>query len=156
MPTKKPTTKNTKKTTVKNPVAKKSATKKPTVIKTVKTISKTTPKTSVVVKEINKNNSCTPCPKGKALIASLIAILVVINTILLALLFFKNPNETAFYDALEKFEAAKVGGEANYKVVKEIYELPAYQEDQMRRLEATLGTLKQMDADGTTLPIIAN
>jgi len=153
MPTKKTTT---KKTTTKKPVTKKTTTKKPVAKKTIKTVTKATPKTSVVVKEINKTNNCVSCPKGRAVIASIFAILLIINTILLALLFFNNPNQTAFYDALESFEATKVGGETNYNVVKEIYKLPAYQEDQMRRLEATLGTLKQMEADGTTLPILTN
>jgi len=157
MPAKKTTTKKTtKKTTTKKPTAKKTVTKRTTTKKA------TNPVATVIVKKQPTNHKtntscCTTSNCGK-FAPHIIVILLLINTFLLVFMFLKKPVEieqtveTAFYNALEKFEATKVGGEENYNVIKEIYNLEAYQQDQKRRLDTTLNTLKQIQKDGTTLP----
>jgi len=140
MPAKKTTT--TKKATTKKPVA-----KKPTVKKTVKRTTSVAKKpTTVIVKEnsIKKETCNTPCGNPKA-IATFAIILLVINTILLGLLVFKTTSQKALFGAMEEFEAMRVGGIENHNIMKEIYKLDAYKNDQKMRLETTLNALQQMN-----------
>lgn len=102
--------------------------------------------TTVVVKEkAVKQESCTSnssCDKKKA---CMILILLGINTILLWLIAFKMTSHKALFGAMEEFEAMRVGGVENHNIMKEIYGLNAYKNDQKMRLETTLNALNQME-----------
>lgn len=149
--TKKATTKKatTKKVVNKNPVSKKTVTRKVTNKKpTTKPAIKKTP--AVIVKEnvIKKNAYAEPTyTKIKSI---MVVILLLINTALLCIIAFRTTTHTALFTAMEDFEAMKVGGQENHKIMEEIYQLDAYKNDQKNRLETTLNALKQMDLNQPT------
>lgn len=149
MATKKTTT---KRTTTKKPAAKKTATRKPAAKKTTtrrvvtkKPAIKKTP--AVIVKEntIKKSTCQAPCKVGPILVV----ILLIINTALLFIIAFKTTSNKALFTAMEDFEAMRVGGPENHEIMKEIYKLDAYKNDQKTRLETTLNALQQMNLTPT-------
>ena len=146
--TKKPVTKKTSTTaSKKTPVTKTVAAQKKPVVVTKKPV--VTPKAEVIVKEKTVKNSCekTSCHKARAALAM---ILLVINTVLLGLIAFKATTQNTLFGALEEFEAMRVGGQENHNIMKEIYKLDAYRNDQKMRLETTLNALQQMNLNTDT------
>jgi len=152
MPTKKTTT---KKSTNKKPVTKKTTTKKVTTRKPTTSASRKTP--SVIIKEnpIKKiNHTSSFCPSKMGPIVGIF--LLLINTILLLIVAFKLSSHKALFQAMDDFEAMRVGGKENHQIMKEIYQMDAYKKDQKMRLDTTLNALKQMDAQGTTPTAVIN
>lgn len=76
---------------------------------------------------------------GKSSHVAIIALLV-INTILLVMMFMKNDVTRS----LEKFESMRVGGEQNQKLMKELYSLPSYQQDQNQKIQQALMQYKSL------------
>lgn len=127
MPVKKTTT--AKKTATKKPVAKRTVTKKAPAV--------------VVTENAIKSDTCNTakaCCKTGGLI---MMVLTILNTIILLIVLLKSPGT---FNALESFEALRVGGEENYNIVQEIYELDSYKQDQSQRLQTTLDFLKNPQA----------
>ncbi len=139
----------TKKTTTKKPVAKKATTKKP-VTKKVPSKKVTIKKSPTVIVKENaiKKDACSASHCKRT--SLLIVILLLINTALLLIVAFKTTSHKALFSAMDDFEAMRVGGKENHQIMKEIYKLDAYKQDQKNRLQATLQALQQMNLTPTT------
>ena len=62
-------------------------------------------------------------------------------------------SQNALFGAMEDFEAMRVGGHENHNIMKDIYKLDAYKNDQKMRLETTLNALQQMDLQAAPVEV---
>jgi hypothetical protein len=120
MPAKKATT---RKTTTKKTTTKKTPTKRVTAAK------RTDPSSST------RTNTATHSTTNNNMIAT---VLLILNTVLLLLLVtYFSPQK-----ALEEMEAQRVGGQENYELIQQIYELDTFKQQQRFQIEQTLQALQ--------------